>query len=206
MENDSRSRQDVSEADSGPVPGTVDSDPGYVAGWCLECSCEAQYHLGDDAGRCLYCGCECFVFDPDSDVYDRIKHYLLPELPPTPDELVQEDIEPTDSPVLVSVGYVAVNDTLLPVPLFFGRVSRSCKECGLIKLYKEFRDSREPEDICTMCVTELLDQEVMEGFLSDDVMAELNEVEEDIFENEMAYEEALEKQEWIDQCLRELDE
>lgn len=74
-----------------------------------------------------------------------------------------------------------------------GKASRGCSDCGDIKLYKEFDFPTDPEALCKYC--------------SYDAAAEdLQKLEDEIIESELAYEEALERQELIEEFLRQLDE
>lgn len=81
---------------------------------------------------------------------------------------------------------------------FLGKVSRACPLCGDIKLYIEFNNSRDPKTPCNYCSWEQL---INEG--SSD---ELYLLEDQIIENEREEAEALERQEIIDEVLRQLDE
>lgn len=142
-------------------------------------------------------------------MYDRLKHYLLPELPPTKDELIQYEIAPTEQDISYEVAELIVHNNGTPVTydavVFMGKVSRSCKNCGEIKLYAEFDYSKDPSVPCHLCAAELIEEDFIESLEADD-RADIEDLEEEIFNNESAYEEAMERQSLIDECLRGLDE
>jgi hypothetical protein len=157
-----------------------------VEGWCSNCICVNGYHIGDTAGVCVGCNCGEFMADEDSDIFDRLKSLIMPL--PKMVETDEEEDELEAHPIIV------INSQVI----FLGKASRQCKACGNIKMYKEFDDSHEPTVLCNYCAWEKAGANLVHD--------ELEDMEERILENEMKYEEALERQEMIDECLRGLDE
>lgn len=174
-------------------------------GWCSACTCDVGYHIGSDTGECLYCGCIQLVPDIDADLWDRIKGHLLPEMAPdqeVEDEIFVDSVRAEEAIVLSIANDVPEKSYLI----FMGRASRSCKQCGETKLYKEFGvHADQPSELCGLC-KDWLEQEAVLEYLTDDERAEIEALEEDIIDAEELYEEVWERQHMIDQVLRELDE
>lgn len=90
--------------------------------------------------------------------------------------------------------------------LFFGKVSRMCRQCGETKLYKEFDGNpTDPNILCNSC-QEWVDREETLEYLTDDEQAEIEALENAIEEAEEEYEDEWDRQRMIDEVLRELDE
>lgn len=163
----------------------MDQEVKIVVGWCANCTCKNGYHVGDDAGICLECKCAQFSADDESDILDRFKVLILGQVEDNGPE--EEEAEPEEE--------ILVYKSRSPShTLFFGKVSRQCMNCGETKLYQEFKPPKDPTILCNYCAWE------------ESYEQEINDMEDQIIENEMAYEEALERQEIIDEVLRQLDE
>lgn len=124
-----------------------------------------------------------------------------------PDQELEDDVFVDSAPVEEAIVLAVANN----VPeksylIFMGKVSRSCKQCGETKLYKEFGNHADkPSELCGLC-KDWLEQEELLEYLTDDERAEIEAMEEDIIDAEELYEEVWERQHMIDQVLRELDE
>lgn len=91
------------------------------------------------------------------------------------------------------------------IAIFLGKASRGCDNCGTIKLYREFEGSKDPKVLCKYCAWENSELAMLSA-MTEKEREEIAEMEDIILENEMEYEEALERQEMIDQVLSQLDE
>ena len=89
--------------------------------------------------------------------------------------------------------------------VFFGKTSRGCIKCGHIKRYEEFNNSRREEILCKLCAA-ILDQELMLSSLDEFQQDEIELLEDQIEDNELAYEEALARQEFIDYTMQMLED
>lgn len=137
-----------------------------VEGVCGNCTCYIGHTLDNDDEICLNCGCKDFI--PD-DLTDLLKKVAVSS---------QDGFHKTP---------------IYKYEFFLGKVSRECKGCGSVLLYKEFQDSRDPTMLCTYCIAGIEADGAEEEV---DYYLELETIEQD----------ALERQEMIDECLRGLDE
>jgi hypothetical protein len=207
MVQDTGNREDPFQVDNDPIAEKEEAAV-ELFGWCSDCKCESGYHLGADTGECIDCGCLILNLDINADLlHDTIEKYLLPEL--EPDSLEQYTPDPTEHDISMQVVELVVHDTGPAVTyssvVFMGKASRSCKQCGEVKLYKEFSNSDDPQKLCGLC-EEWKDQEDALEYLTDDERAEIEALENDIIEAEEEYEDVWERQHMIDEVLRELDE
>jgi len=168
-----------------------------ISGWCINCTCRPHFHVGDEDGDCRNCKCRGFVLDNYRDALDkRNLEYITSRLnesdlePEEPEEFEVEEIEEDDR----------------TVDIFLGEASRGCGYCGEVKLYKDFNNSHDPKTICNYCAWEQNDFNTLDDTVSDTERKELLDIEDDILENELAYYEAIERQEILDEVLRGLDE
>lgn len=168
-----------------------------VQGWCENCICRYEYHLGDDDGICLHCRCAEYMAKAESDLLDRLKGSILGQ---TPEEEELELLEEYEEEVITKP------DSDMPsYEVFMGKAIRGCKECGKLKLYRDFLNSDDPESICNFCAWEE-DELAMLQSMTDRERDDVIDLEEMIIENELKYNEAIERQEFIDEFLRSLDE
>lgn len=177
MATDQGNRAESSEVDS----SSVEQEETLIEGWCSTCTCQNLYHIGDNEGICIECKCPELTVDDNSDLLDRLKGLIISEVEEGSIELVEEpEVAPDEKPKRREV--------------FMGQASRGCKNCGDVKLYRDFNNSEDPKVLCNYCAWEKAGEE------------ELIEIEEEIIENERAYEDALERNEMIIDFLRGLDE
>lgn len=153
-----------------------------IEGWCSTCTCQNLYHIGDNEGKCIECGCLELTVDDNSDLLDRLKGLIIRE------------VEDDGYVELVEIEEPTTTRKIVKKELFMGKMSRGCKACGDVKMYKDFNNSDDPNVLCNYCAWEKAGED------------EIGYLEEDIIENEMAYEEAIERQERIMEFLRGLDE
>lgn len=162
----------------------MEQEETLIEGWCSTCTCRNLYHVGDNEGNCIECGCQELTVDDNSDLLDRLKGLII------------STIEDDDSLEIVEVVEAAPDTKIIRIKreVFMGKMSRGCKGCGEVKMYKDFNNSEDPTVLCNYCAWEKAGED------------ELNYLEDEIIENEMAYEDALERQEMIMDFLRGLDE
>lgn len=165
-----------------------------VQGWCLHCTCRPHYHIGQDG--CDNCKCTDFELDNYRDALDKSNLEQMDSYTDYEDPDEEEpDFEIEEAEVFGRT-----------VEVFMGKVSRGCTSCGMTKLYKDFNDSHDPQDLCNYCLYEQSELAQMDDTLTDEEREELIYTEDEIIENEMAFYEAQERQEFIDEFLRGLDE
>ena len=174
-----------------------------LAGWCDDCTDDIRYHLGGDDGICLICGCNLLVSSSNLDELDATKGHLLPK------EVELEDLQDLQSliPVDDILEVTEVEQDTIWVKIrrmYWGRVSRECRRCGYQKLYKEFGNSIDPSTLCKSCDTEK-EQLDMLALMDEMEQEELEGLQYQIRLNEYKYEAAQERQEFIDQVLKDLD-
>lgn len=160
-------------------------------------------------GECLYCGCPKLTPHPDADLLERLQPYLLPQLSEDTEKAEQYTPEEYSHTVSVETVEMIAHDygpkIVYEAVVFMGRASRSCKQCGEIKLYKEFNGSNNPERLCRLC-EDWKEQEDVLNMLTEAELEEIEALEEDILEAEDEYQDIWERQHIIDEVLRELDE
>lgn len=183
MATDKGDRPTDSKVSSSPV----EQEETLVEGWCGNCTCPTHYHVGDNNGFCIECQCPEFDQDEASDILDRLRGYIIKDYGDNDIEVEEIYIE-TPIPITHTTTITEI------YKLFLGKASRECEACGEVKLYKDFNNSKDPKTLCNYCAWEEAGE------------AELYTLEEEIIENELAYEEAIERQELIDEFLRQLDE
>ena len=192
-----------------PVDKVAASREEISLGWCANCICKNRYHIGSDSGACISCNCEEFTPDSDTDLLDRLQVYLLPELP-TEEPFEEYTPEELDYEVSIEVGDLVAHNTGMKdveysALVFLGKASRSCKQCGETKLYKEFDGNpTDPQKLCNSCQDWVEREDVLE-YLTDYEQEELEALERDTEEAEEEYEDIWERQHMIDDVLRELD-
>lgn len=151
------------------------------------------------------CACLEFKKHEDAELLARLKHLIIKALP---DEEVWNDEE--DSEILTiedepKYAEIPKFSKAVQEGIFMGKVSRSCKLCGEVKMYKDFNGSYDPATPCNYCAWEEAELGMIAA-MTDKERPEILETEESIIENERAYEDELERQEMIEEFLKGLDD
>lgn len=173
-------------------------------GWCLNCTCRPHFHVGDEDGDCRNCRCKGFVLDNYRDSVDKRNLELMAVHHNTIID-ASDIIEPEEELEDYEIVEIEEDDGRSS-EVFMGEVSRGCSSCGEQKLYKDFNNSNDPNVICNYCLWEQNEYNQLDESLTDSEREELIDAEDEIIENELAYYEAIERQEILDEVLRGLDE
>lgn len=184
-------------------------------GWCTNCTCRPHFHIGTPEA-CDSCKCTNFKLDTYRDSLDKYNREVIMQNTSAISwnkgnggyNSDDDSEEYNDDAIQLCLDFDLTESTETDknIEVFFGEVSRSCGSCGQTKLYKDFNDSRDPNDICNYCLWEQSEEEMLDETLSDAEYMELQETENEIIENELTWYEAQERQNLIDEVLRELDE